>query len=218
MLAFHLPTTVDKEPFKPFAADNIKIHKFIAELKTNNNNFPIQDFESVLDITNSIKDQFAGLFQNLLQNESTITNEKTYYDLVDTSNEIKNLVKSFEEEKELFFKKFDSTFFANNPLMTVLRNVLELEGIQLFIDNKNELINFIEKMGYTNDFDEFSDEFSDDLSYSRIDNSIRKTLKIKSDIFDEDGKIKNYRNFDKSRDAITVISSEIEINDTELPF
>ena len=84
----------DLVDFKPFAADNIKIHEFIAELKTNNNNFPIQDFESVLDITNSIKDQFAGLFQNLLQNESTITNEKTYYDLVDTSNEIKNLVKS----------------------------------------------------------------------------------------------------------------------------
>ena len=211
----------DLVDFKPFAADNIKIHQFIAELKTNNNNFPIQDFESVLDITNSIKDQFAGLFQNLLQNESTITNEKTYYDLVDTSNEIKNLVKSFEEEKELFFKKFDSTIFVNNPLMKVLRDVLELEGIQLFIDNKNELINFIKKMGYTDDFDEFSDDFdmfSDDLSYSRIDNSIRKTLKIKSDIFDEDGKIKNYRNFDKSRDAITVTSSEIEINDTELPF
>ena len=183
-------------------------------MKTNNNNFPIQDFESVLDITNSIKDQFAGLFQNLLQNESTITNEKTYYDLVDTSNEIKNLVKSFEEEKELFFKKFDSTIYANNPLMTVLRDVLELEGIQLFINNKNELINFIEKMGYADDFDLFSEE----LSYSRIDNSIRKTLKIKSDIFDEDGIIKNYRNFDKSRDAITMTSSEIEINDTELPF
>ena len=56
----------DSGTFRPAYADNIKIHQFIEELRLAIKNNPIESFETTTDIVNSLKSQFAGLFQNFL--------------------------------------------------------------------------------------------------------------------------------------------------------
>jgi hypothetical protein len=209
----------DLPDFKTIAADNIIIHEFINDLKQNNNNFPIEDFENVADILNSIKSQFAGLFQSLLQAESTLTDKKTYYDLAETSSEIKKLVKSFEDEKNLFFQKFDSTIFVNNQLILYLRNLLDLGKCQIFIQTKKDLIIFIEKMGFAEDSDFV---FSNDFVFNKDEGNTRKTLKISNDIFGDDD-IKIFRSVKQVEQLISlttenIISNPMNISDDDLPF
>ena len=167
--------------FKPYHADNIKIHEFIAELKTTVKTHPIVSFDNVLDITNNLRQQFSGLFQHLLSQEATVTEGKTYVDLQNTAESISNLIVELKEEKNLFFKKFDGTIFAITP---VIRKILKLLGGKLynvFIPNKQALIQFLEDVGYNvpKDFSPF-----DDLLATSVHGDVQYTLKISSAVFD----------------------------------
>jgi hypothetical protein len=66
----------DSGTFRPAYADNIKIHQFIEELRLAIKNNPIESFETTTDIVNSLKSQFAGLFQNFLARDASLTEAK----------------------------------------------------------------------------------------------------------------------------------------------
>lgn len=211
----------DIPDFKTAAADNVVIHQFINELRQKNNNFPIQDFESVSDITNSIQAQFAGLFQNLLQKEATLTDNKTYYDLAETSSKIKELVSDFEKEKDSFFKKFNSTLYANNTLMTTLSEILNFEGVDLFIRDRDSLVNFLENIGYTFESNGIKYDFSNELVFTKVNMSQKNILTISNDIFKDipfDDEIEIFRSFNKAASLITLETEEVISTDDELPF
>lgn len=82
----------DTGTFKSAYTDDIKIHEYISELKNNNKIHVIESFETTEQIIRTLKLQFAGLFQNLLAREASMTEAKTAYDLQETADEIKNLI------------------------------------------------------------------------------------------------------------------------------
>ena len=77
--------------FKPYHVNDVRIHQFICELKQRLKSTPMQPFESVSDITTNLSQQLAGMFQYLLNKESTITETKTFEDLQSVAIQIKDL-------------------------------------------------------------------------------------------------------------------------------
>lgn len=129
----------DSGNFKSAYTDNVKIHEYIAELLDSTKNHVIMPFDTTEQIIDVLKGQFAGLFQNLLAREASITEAKTAYDLQETAEEVKALVAEFRAEKEEFFGKFDCTVLINNPALTEIKKYLGLEKAAFFANDFDSL-------------------------------------------------------------------------------
>ena len=175
--------------FIPAFADDIKIHEFVAELKATVKNNPIVAFDNTNDITAALRNQFAGMFQRLLTNEATLTNTKTVYDLKESADEIKKAVMSFNEEKENFFKKFDSSIFAKNMILQRIEKYIGLHKSSFFAGNIEALDEFMVVLGF-----EVESNNSDwARCYEKKYATKIQTLRLKRALFDENAMIKDIR-------------------------
>lgn len=112
--------------FTPAVVDDVRIHEFISNLKKTVKNFPITDFESVNDIIDSLRSQFAGLFQNLLQRETTLTEAKTLYDLNSVSANMENMVETMKMTNTEVINMLSSTLFVTHEVTAKLMSILSL--------------------------------------------------------------------------------------------
>jgi hypothetical protein len=199
--------------FIPYHVDNIKIHEFISELKNSIKNHPITPFDNIGDITNNLKQQFAGLFQHLLSQEATITESKTYEDLKDTAESIKNLISSLSIEKDLFFNRFNGSIFAIQPTIRKILTVLGGKQYDIFAPNKDSIKEYLIDLGYSCD-DGFPFE---DLLFAKINNDYKYTLKLDINLFNSDGSINDIRDRKELENYVT-FTSELLQKDDDLPF
>jgi len=68
------------------AADNIRIYQFLEEIESLPLRQPIAPFQTSRDITDYLKEQWAGLFQRLLQESSKQTEVQAIQDIKTTAN------------------------------------------------------------------------------------------------------------------------------------
>lgn len=209
----------DTGSFKSAYTDDIKIHEYISELKNNNKIHVIESFETTEQIIRTLKLQFAGLFQNLLAREASMTEAKTAYDLQETADEIKNIVEQFTEEKEAFFAHFDSTIIANNLTLTRLKKYLGIEKAAFYATDYDALSEILKMAGYNEELGEESNEI---YKYTKTEyHSQSKTIKtiiLKDGLFDEDLNLLKLRK--KADVDANLIYTEVEeeTSDDELPF
>lgn len=174
----------DKD-FEPASVDNIEIHEFIAEIKDNVKNHPIEAFENISDIIDNLKTQFAGLFQRLLVQDAVATETTTAYDLQSSADTIKNSIIKFNENIDIFWSKFDSTLLARNNVIRYLQNLLGYNEFFPFAANKKALFEYLESIGFYQDEDPFSESYF----FSRNNNGNIDNLVISNEIFDNNEKI-----------------------------
>lgn len=200
----------DNLGFKSAYTDDIKIHEFISELKNNTRNNPIESFETTDDIIKILKTQFAGVFQNLLAREASLTDSKTAYDLQESVQRVNDIISNFRDEKEEFFKKFDSSIFASNPTLTFIKSKLGMEKSAFFARNAEALDEFMSLLGFEIDL---IDDFGDYRKYVRSYPK-REVLIMKDELFDESGRLKLiYKMKDLEKYLIWT-----EDNDDDVPF
>lgn len=201
--------------FTPVCTDNIEIHKYILDLKHRVRNNYIGEFETTEEIIQILKLQFAGLFQNLLNRESSLTEEKTAYDLQETAEEIRDLIVSFNGEKEAFFQKFDSTIFATNFVLKKIKLKLGMEKSTFFAKDVEALDELMGVIGFkTVDCD---DPFDDYRKYVCEYADKKVSLVMKNELFEESGKLKDIRN-SMEVDKYLFWNEEEKDDDDGLPF
>lgn len=198
--------------FNPYHVNDIRVLQFILELNEKVKNAPIQPFESVSDITINLCQQFAGMFQYLLNKESTITETKTFEDLQSVAIQIKDFANCLREENQDFFNKFKGTILAQSP---VIRKILEVIGIKyfgLFAPTRTALTEFLTNIGYTEDT-------NNPLSciFSKQNGNTALTLTLSNSLFDENDNIKDIRD-NKSISEYITFKAETINDDDELPF
>ena len=162
-------------------ADDVKIHKFIAEIKERLSNTPIVPFSNVSDITSNLKTQFAGLFQLLLRKDAATTEMTTYNDLEEVVVKLKNIVEEFNESKTELFKGFDASVVAINPLSKILRQNLGIEKFGVYLKDLKSVDEFLETLG----FEKVQDDGLSDYIYNKSDNWNVETIEIERNLFDE---------------------------------
>lgn len=204
--------------FKPAYADDIKIHKFIEELRGTVKNNPIEQFENTADIINSLKNQFAGLFQNLLVREASLTEAKTAYDLQETTESFKELVSNFQQESERMLKSLEGTLLTTNNTIWYIRSLIGMETSAFIAKNHDQLEEFFRVLGFS---DNEADENATFFQYSRIRDDIREIIVLDFGLFDieDDWKLKRLT-LPKVKELVTwTTTTGEEIDDEDdLPF
>lgn len=176
--------------FKSAYVDNIKIHEFISELKETVRTHVMEPFDTTDEIIQVLREQFAGLFQDLLSREASMTDAKTAYDLQESVNDINNVVQSFIEEKDAFFKKFDSTYFVNNMTLTVIKQHLGLKNSVIFANDIDSLEEILFLSGFCRESDiEEGELFKYSKTISTENETIIQTLTLCKGLFDEENNL-----------------------------
>ncbi len=205
----------DTGTFKSAYTDDIRIHEFIAELNKTVKNHVIMSFETTDQIINTLKSQFAGLLQNLLQREASMTEAKTAYDLQQSADIMKEIINDFEQQKEEFFTRFDSTILINNRVVFTIKKHLGMQKSAFFAKNLEALDEFMSMVGYC--AVEVDDFIEDAKKYVKTTVDTKYTIVVKEDVIDEERNIKDIR--DKSIvEASVVYKEEPVFCDDELPF
>ena len=204
----------DKKDIEYVAVSDIKIHKFIEEVYMLPMNNAMIPFESATDITSYLKEQFAGLFQRLLQDRASITERSTSASINEILVELKGIVHTAQEKSESFFSVFDGTVLAYSVPIKVLRKKLHLTNLSFFVSNKQSLCELFKCMCFTDD----SDPFDDNLIFEREYDGIKTRVIISEKLFDQNDKIRNLILPTQAEEYITVEEDELMDEDSQLPF
>lgn len=204
----------DSGSFKSAYTDDIRIHEFIAELNATVKNHVIIPFETTVQIIDTLKSQFAGLLQNLLQREASMTEAKTAYDLQQSADKMKAMIDDFEQQKEEFFCKFNSAVFLNNRVAYTIKTFLGMKNSSFFAPNVEALDEFMLLVGFS--IADVDDIFEDERKYVQEFCDRFVTIILKQSVVNEDKSFSrslNREDFEKG-----VIYREEYKNEDDLPF
>ncbi|MBA6157025.1 DUF4062 domain-containing protein [Tenacibaculum sp. S7007] len=199
--------------------DNLKIYKFIEEVKNLNANNNIKSFETASEITHYLKEQFAGLFQSFLENQRRVKEVSIIDNLEKTAFTLNKLVNYISNENIEKDTEINQILSLNHPLVEKVRENLQIE-YSFYIEGFNDLNKLLEARGYTKD--EFDEIFSDNTpnEYYWLKETERKNIKItiSKEIF-ENNKLKFIKKNEWKEEYFLYQTSdkEIEIPD-DLPF
>jgi len=183
----------DKENIEYAHVDNVNIFKLIDDIYSQKRNNLIKDFEKFDEISSWLRDQWAGLFADLLKNKTT---DKDLADLStqvsglkDLSSVLKNYTESIMEklEPENFHQiitdsnkslrhSYVRIFQQNDMIIHCLNNhPNDISIIELFeaFDASHTLFDFLTTAEYSTDFiDEMMDMGIPDRDFKRLKEEI----------------------------------------------
>lgn len=171
----------DNDSINYASVDDPKIFKFIDDLFNLPNNNQVQSFNSVVDITRHLKEQWAGLFQRLLSEEIRKRELSIIDEINSTSSTLKSLVTYLTEEKEKGNTTIENILLNNHPAFEELRRKISL-GHRVFFQNKKELRELLDTYDY-HDNDLFGDGAIDYIKHGL-------NLIVSEEVFDEQQNLK----------------------------
>lgn len=191
-------------------ADNRKIYEFLDEIDGLPQNNPIFTFDSPKDIIDILREQWAGLFQRLLQDEVTRMEVDVLMELKSVLATLHHVAASGDN-----IVTDPSSVLVNcaHPAFARIKSLLSIPYRVVFL-NLDELSALLRVRGYK----EVPEEFWDEPSYrewSKTEESVYHTLKVRSDLFDETGRL---RPVSAWRDDAIQLDKVHLISDDDVPF
>lgn len=183
--------------------DNVHIFEFIDELKRSNN-IVISEFYTVQDITDCLRSQWAGLFQNYLSNKERSRQNEGLTKINETAALLENRIGQLDGILDGFYELTSSKYMGRlflNPVLTKFSKVLLDMPTSVLVKNKKRLDEFLEKMRY-----EVIGYDTDQGVWSYADGHSR--LFVDGGIFEDDGSIR-YMSTKQIKDYEEVRQSEI---------
>lgn len=168
--------------------DNINIFKLIDNIFSKPKNNYIVGFENLDDITDWLKEQWAGMFADYLTKKSDKNNIDTIQSKINELSSVVNslqeytkalmLDKSPEEKRELITEQTKAEYFSkftNNSLVSYIRDKLfqnstefNFDTIDKSFENYNQII--LDNFNSTKNFEEFIKSFKNEsLEYNLLD-------------------------------------------------
>ena len=109
------------------SVDNVKIFEHINKIKSMERNNNIKGFETILDITKYLKEQFAGLFQRFLEQQTRIEEYNVIKSLKNTSDTLERLVELMGKENKNKQSEVDLILQLHHPIIDFLRDVCNIK-------------------------------------------------------------------------------------------
>jgi hypothetical protein len=206
-------------------ADNVKIHEFIEFVESLPNNNTIHSFETSRDITNFLKEQWAGLFQRFLQEQTRIKEVNLIQGLETTSNTLNQLVKFLTQDRDKKDNDINEILMSNHPAFEELQRTLGI-GHRIYFTNYKELDVLLKSKGFkpemiVSDHLDNGEPIIDEANHYWL--SVRRSkhymIKVSDDIFNEENKLKIFRKEDWDQKYIQFTITDIAVDeDDDLPF
>ena len=200
--------------------DDIRIYKFVEEVKRLDSNNNIKGFNIASDITRYLKEQFAGLFQGFLEEKTRQKEVSLINNLEKTAQTLNNLVSYLSDENKDQADEINRILSINHPLVEELRSMLKIE-FNFYIEGYEDMNSLLTQQGWQNNTITFFDEIAD-VNYYIWDNSddIYKNyqLRIARSIFDINNKLKFIKRIDWIKDYIILYTFSKSTDANDLPF
>lgn len=105
------------------SVDDIRVFKFLEELYLLPSNNPITPFEVASDITNYLKEQFAGLFHRFLQEQKRLKEVRVLDEMNSIAQTLKELVGFLTNERKNSDEAIKGILLSNHPAFRRLRQL-----------------------------------------------------------------------------------------------
>lgn len=199
--------------------DDLRIYKFIEEIKILNTNNIIKGFETASEITRYLKEQFAGLFQRFLEEQTRVKEISLINNLEKTAQTLNKLVNYLSDENKGQTEEINRILTINHPLVEEIRTELDVP-YNFYIEGIKDLNELLRARGFVRDeLMEIMGEpgvIGDYFYWVKTSARKRNILRISSEIFD-DGKLKFIKKTDWNEAYFVLVVTEKEDED-DLPF
>lgn len=193
------------------AVNDIGIYRFLDEVFALPTNNQYTWFETSSDIINYLQEQWASLFQSLLNDVAKQKDIKLIEEIRDSSKTLKQLVTYLANEKEKGNAAISEILFANHPLFNNIKKALNT-NMRIYFTNLDELKNVMDTFGY-----QFDDDFFEIEKYEwQYQNKI---IEVNRKLFTHEGKLipMDINNWDDSDVVIRTLQPNFTLDD-DLPF
>lgn len=200
----------DTEHIKYASVDDKRIYQFIDEVQSLPVGNPTAPFETAIDITIYLKEQWSGLFQRLLQESSRQKEVRLIEDMKEMISTLKQMVTFLSSEKTKGDRAISDILLSNHPIFKQIKTSLSIP-YRVFFTNLEEFRSWIQQRSFTQDDPA---PWDDDNSFYRWNNThqnITTTLIISKSVFEEDGKLKIFTPEEWDETKVKVFKEQQEI-------
>jgi len=205
----------ENESMKYRYVDDKRIYQFIEDVKKLNTNNNIKAFETASDITKYLKEQFAGLLQRFLEDQTRAKETSLIKNLEKTALTLNKLVNYLSDQNKGQTEDINKILMINHPLVESLRTKLQIP-YNFYIDGFEDMKQLLNANGF-NEIE--PDHWERDINVSvwaNILNRNKYILNIANDLFDEDNRLKFLKKTEWKDTFLTI--TEIEDKPIDLPF
>lgn len=192
--------------------DDKRIYAFIEEIKSLSSNNNVKEFDSVSDITNYLKEQFAGLFQRFLQEQSRVKEVNLIKGLEKTAQTLNKLINFLQDENKGQADEINKILFINHPLVERIKSLLQIK-YNFYFETLDDVCELLSARGYK----DISNQFEYYYAFSKDSNKKHFVLKIDETLFDGEKKLKFVKKSDWNEKWIDYEVTD-EPDDDDLPF
>ena len=204
--------------------DNVTVYKFLEDVEALPKNNPITPFENAQDIMDFLKEQWAGLFQRSLQEQSRLKEVGLVESMASTAHTLNQLVTFLTEERRNSDRAIRDILLTNHPAFQRLKTLLKVK-YRVFFTNRAELTAWLKARSFSPvdekdwdvpQFEEWVDQ--------RETGTEMILLKVSTDLFDENGNLRIYTAQEWNDDLIYLEERPIEPEpepepaDEDIPF
>ena len=174
----------DVPGFRPSSVNDIKVFKFIEEVYGLPAGNPIEAFEISEDIVRYLREQWAGLFQRLLQESSRQKETNLLEGLQKTAATLNQLVTFLTQEKSKGSEAIKDILLSSHPAFDAIKKAVGIQYRVVF-HSLHELDALLGARGYVRDQIPPIPDF-----YDWDNEKLKKGIRVKGSIFDGKGKLK----------------------------
>lgn len=179
----------DKEGVVYARVDDTKVYQFLDEVHALPPNNQIRPFEVASDISEILKEQWAGLFQRSMRDEAHRPEVQAIAQILATAQTLDQLVSYLTEDRRNHDEAIKDILLMNHPLFSALRRHLDVP-YRVFFVNHGEMERWLVAVGWG----ELDDGYWDDPDYEgwiTYDADGGRLLRIWTGLFDDEGKLKS---------------------------
>lgn len=184
----------NKEIIMDYAhVDDKRIFQYIEFIYGLGLNNTIHLFESTTEIIDFLREQWAGLFQRLLNEERVQREMNTIEELRSSVNSLHEIAKIMHNTNSVSSEAIDQIVMANHPVFDALRSLLR-NKYRVFFVNKIEMDQWLIAKGYraTEEFMTTDENYYEYYLRNRVVSQPEQVLVFK-DLFDVDGSLRNLK-------------------------
>lgn len=202
---------IENETIQYRFVDSKKVYEFIREVELLQHNNTIQTFETAYEIMDYLREQWAGLFQRLLQEQTRFQEINLLQGMKATVNTLYQLVNFLTTERKDRDQAIKDILISSHPAMEQIRELMKLK-FRVFFTTKDELNGLLETFGFREIV------FADDNSYDWVrtgrDNTRTYYVTVNKSVFNPDGTLIPYTKVEWDKNYIQYTIQD----DDDLPF
>jgi len=202
--------------FKPVSVNDPKVYCFIEDIYALPSGNPIEGFETSDEIIRYLKEQWAGLFQRLLQESSRQKEVNIVEGLKATASTLNHLVTFLTEERSKGDQAIRDILLSTHPAFSAVKNAAKIPYRVIFY-TMDELVALLSARNFKRD--EITFAFPDD--FDEWDNvKAGYGIRVSNHIFDSEGKLKIFTPEEWDSEWVTgyTLRKAADDGDDEIPF